>query len=502
MTLSRRYIERDTEKRSYYNPANGNLYSEVSRLRHTAGFSIREKLAEAFDLVDTSMLYICPMPKGTYSDPDSVYPKKADLEKLEGCKIVRYYSRTGSATIQAGEKVFDFYTLGTWFNFPEGTYLSEAVKAMSELKKLLTEHFQPADVAKGRRTVVPVELQSTPALTGVDLLRRKLPFNVKYDSLPSDIEHIILTNFSQARQQLFIHGQDTIEQVYNYDGLWMYAACCRHVPIGTILHDEKDEYIPYTAGFYKVRVTVPFGWDHIGLLPMKNPQGGRSLYPDMPEFEFESWCSDRELRLATEQGWHYKVLERILWPDSNAKGVQGKDPLRYWMEELVKLRQEIAIKYPEPIKSMLRDAFRNLLNMGIGKMSVGASKVDVYTADFDEYPGDNAHLKEEYADGSYRYQKTQELTDFQKQTFMPHWVRYIWCHCKEKITREALKIPHKQLISIRTDGIWTTAPFAFEDTGKPGCMREKQLTNRGPFPWPQDDIQFVNMIQAARGGQE
>lgn len=495
MVLARRYIERETGTRSYYNPANGNLYSEVSKLHNAS------TLSSALSMIDTDNLYICPMPKGTYSDPDSVYPKKADLEKLEGIALVRYYSRTGSATIQSGDHTFDFYPIGTWFNFAEGSYLSDAVKAMAELKKLLTEHFQPADVTKGRREPIPVELQSTPALTGMDLLRRKLPFNVKYENLPPDIEHIILTNFSQARQELFVHGS-TIEQLYNYDGLWMYASCCRHVPIGNILHDNKNEYIPYVAGFYRVQTNVPYGWNHIGLLPMKNPKGGRSLYPDRPEFEFESWCSDRELRLAKEQGWDFNVLERILWPDTQARGVPGQDPLRYWMEGLVKLRQETILKYPEPIRSMLKDAFRNLLNMGIGKMSTGSNKVDVYTKDFDEYPGDHAHLKEEYADGSFRYEKRQELTSFQKQGFMPHWVRYIWCHCKEKITREALKIPYNQLVSIRTDGIWTTAPHHFENTGKPGCMREKHLTHRGPFSWPQDDIQFVQMIQSARGGQD
>ncbi len=500
MALARRYIPRDTETRSYYNPANGNLYSEVSKLHNAP------TLAEAFAMVDTDNFYVCPMPKGTYSDPDSIYPKKADLEQVKGIKLVRYYSKTGSATIQVGEQVFDLYTIGTWFNFPEGTYLSDAVKAMAELKKLLTEHFQPADVAKGRRDPIAVELQSTPALTGVDLLRRKLPFGVKYENLPSDVEHIILTNFSQARQQLVSHfpGQETIAQLYNYDGLWYYAACCRHLPIGTILHDNKNEYLPYVAGFYRVRVQVPSEWNHIGLLPMKNPQGGRSLYPDAPEFEFESWCSDRELRLADQYAWKFIVLERILWPDTQAKGVPGQDPLRYWMEGLVKLRQEIAPKYPEPIKSMLRDAFRNLLNMGIGKMSTTSNKVDIYADDWSVPIPKDAHFKDEDLDtGTTHYVKNEDLTDFQKQTFMPHWVRYIWCHCKEKITREALKVPYNQLVSIRTDGLWTTAPSdRFEDTGKPGCMREKYLVNRGPFPWPQDDIEFIRMIQLARGGQE
>jgi hypothetical protein len=116
-----------------------------------------------------------------------------------------------------------------------------------------------------------------------------------------------------------------------------------------------------------------------------------------------------------------------------------------------------------------------------------------------EFPGKGARLKDEYADRSMRYEKKAELTPYQKQSFMPHWTLYVWCVCKVKITQAALSVPYENLVSIRTDGIWTTCPCEFENTGKPGCFREKQLENRGPFSWPKNDIDFVLMIQSARG---
>lgn len=536
MALTRRYIERKEETKSFYNPVNGVFYSEVSKL-HRLGE--KATLADAFKVCDTDNLYICPMPKGSYTDRDSIYPKKLDLEKISGVEIAkdekgnpRYYSKTGSATMWVGEKQFDLFPIGVWFEFPEGANLSDAVIAMVRLKEILTEHFQPAIVHQGKHESFPVEILATPALTSMDLLRRKLPVKARYENLPPDIESILLKNFSQARTELFDHNQDIIETLYNYDGLWYYASCCRHVPTGRIVHDYENElamtapskngYRSTIAGFYRVNVTVPDNWCHIGLLPTKNTTGlkKRSIYPNKPGNSFESWCSDKELRLARDHGWHFEILERILWPDTQARKADlgqdrfdrtGQDPLRYWMETLVDLRQNIILKYPEPVRSMLKDAIRNLLNMGVGKMHAGKNKHnDVYADSFDDIVEDGLHFVDEnFITGEIHYTKETELTAYQKQTFHPHWTLYVWCTCKAKITQAALTVPYEHLVSIRTDGLWTTCPCDFENTGKPGCLREKELVNKGPFPWPKKDVDFkkeeesfVHMIQLARGGNE
>jgi hypothetical protein len=526
MALQRRYIERPKEAKktkSFYNPVNGNFYSEVSKL-HKLGE--KATLIDAFRLCDTDSLYICPMPKGTYIHKDSIYPRKLDLERIPEIELVNFYGvkthkviNKGSATIKLGEKQFDLFPIGVWFDFPEGANLSDAVVALGRLKELLTEHFQPAIVHQGKHEKFPVEILATPALTSMDLLRRKLPAKARYENLPPDIESILMSNFSQARTELFDHGRDIIERLHNYDGLWFYAACCRHVPTGRIIHDYENElamtppskngHSSTIAGFYHVQVTVPDNWYHIGLLPIRNlDKEKESAYPNQPGETFESWCSDKELRLAKDHGWHFEILERILWPDTQTRKADlgqdayertGQDPLRYWMESLVNLRQNVILKYPEPVQSMLKDAIRNLLNMGVGKMHAASQTVDVYTKDFMEFPGKGAHLKDEYADRSMRYEKKAELTPYQKQSFMPHWTLYVWCTCKVKITQAALSVPYENLVSIRTDGIWTTCPCEFENTGKPGCFREKQLENRGPFSWPKNDIDFVLMIQSARG---
>lgn len=383
--------------------------------------------------------------------------------------------------------------------------MSDTIRAMGMMQDLLTKYFQPIEVTKGKHEEYRVEILTTPARTGMDLLRRKLPYGVKYDDLPLDVEHILLSNFGQARTELFHHDDvDIVDNLHNYDGLWMYASCCRHMPVGRVVHDDFDRFEPYITGFYRVEACVPVGWEHIGLLPVR--EGNKTIYPNRPGTNFESWCSHRQLQLALSYGWDICCIEeRILWPDTHARGVKiGQDPLRHWMETLVKLRQEVASQYDEPIRSFLRDGFRSLLNQTIGRLHMGRKKVDVYTQNYKDDPGEGVYLVEEnYEDGSCHYQKNGELTNYQRESFKPHWALAVWTMAQWKVTRAALQVSYDQLVSIRTDGIWTTCECNFEDTGKPGCFREKELKLRGPFDWPRGpfaDVQFVQMIQRARNG--
>lgn len=475
------------------------MYVEGAGLLTSNHLDLAEAVCASF-AYECQVLYVMPC-RGRWNDKRGQYPGKADWEKA-GLELGAYY-RNHAATIilGGGESGVDIVPVGTWFSsVDESTYMSDVIKSMAYLKDLLTKHFQPIEVSKGKHDEYRVELQSTPARTGMDLLRRKLPYGIKYEDLPPDVEKIVMTEFGQARTELFDHGRDAVENLHNYDGLWMYASCCRHMPVGRVVHDFEGVYRDYVTGLYRVEAVVPVDWRHIGLLPMRD--GDKTVWPNRPGMVFESWCSNRDFQLAWDHGWHINVIrERILWPDSQAKGMKiGQDPLRHWMETLVRLRQEVTNDYPEPIHSFLRDAFRALLNMTIGRLHMSGRKVDVYTQSFAEDPGDDAYLAEEYTDGSCRYEKREELNAFQKESFKPHWALEVWNQAKWKITKAALEIPYANLVSIRTDGLWTTQECMFDNTGKTGCFREKELINRGPFNWPKNDLEFVAMIQRSRHG--
>lgn len=499
MTLARRYIERKKQTKSWFNPLNGSFYSEVSKL-HKLGEKATFK--DAIQTCDTDILYMLPSPKGTYIDKRSTYPTKLDLESIDGLDVLKWY-KVNAGSIQFKEKQIEIHPIGRWFQVSPDTYLSDVILAMEKMRELLEKHFQPIEVTKGKSDEYAVELLSTPARTGVDLLRRKLPYGARYQNLPTEIEHIIMSEFSQARIELFEHKEKQIDHVSLYDGRWMYASCLRHVPIGEIIHDQEDKYLEYIAGFYRVEVTVPDNWHHIGLLPMKNPQAGKaSLYPNRPNETFVSWCSDKELALAIKHGWKITILERILWPQTQAKGVLGRDPLRHWGETLVKLG-ELADGYKEPFRSMLKQGFRSILLFTVGTLhrSQKGSKrgVDGYAESLADMPDGEFTIEDILPDGSVHYSTREDLTGYQLDQFLPHWPLYIWCQAKRKVTEKALEVPYENLLAIRTDGIWTTCAMPFEDTGKIGCFREKELKVTGPFNWPKSNDELIDLMRIARG---
>jgi hypothetical protein len=498
--LTRRYVKRRIEKRAYWNPTNGRMYVEGFGLLTSNHLSLNEATCAAF-AYEAEVLYLMPS-LGRWKDSRGRYPGKADWEASH-VQLASYY-RNHSATVALGELEMDIVPIGIWFpSVTEETYMSNVILAMSHLKDLLTKHFQPLEVHKEKHDEYRVELLSTPARTGMDLLRRKLPYGVKYEDLPEDVERIVMTQFGQARTELFDHGRELVENLRNYDGLWMYASCCRHMPVGRCVHDFQDLYTPYVTGLYRLEAQIPDDWAHIGLLPVR--ENDKTVWPNEPGTVVHSWCSHRDVQLAIDYGWKILFIwERVLWPETQARGLKiGQDPLRHWMETLVLLRETITLQYEEPIRGMLRDAFRSLLNMTIGRLHMAGRTVDVWTQDWKEDPGENAYLsKDQPYDGSgiTHYEKQEDLNAYQKEGFKPHWALEVWNQAKWKVTKAALEVPFDQLVSIRTDGLWTTCKADFQDTGKPGCFREKNLVERGPFHWPKGDLEFVNMIQRARHG--
>lgn len=501
--LSRRYVERRQEKKAFWNPANGKLFIEGAGLL-TSNHATLADAIHATISYEVDVLYLMPC-RGRWIDQRGQYPGKKDWES-SGLHLDAYFRNHAAVVgLEAGKGLVDIVPIGLWFpSYQEGMYMSDVIKAMRILQELLTKHFQPIEVTKGKHEEYRVEILTTPARTGMDLLRRKLPYGVKYEDLPEAVEHILMSNFGQARFELFGHGDDTIERIFNYDGLWMYASCCRHMPIGRVIHDNVDKYEKYVSGFYLVAAQIPDDWAHIGILPVKNPDMRKqgSIFPNHPGTTISSWASHNQVRLALNHGWKITILERILWPDTQARGIKGQDPLRHWMETLVKLRQELVADHKEPIRSFLRDAFRNLLNMSIGCMYRTGKDKDIYLDDFwgdEETPEGALLIDVDDVTGVRHYQKREALTRYQREGFKPHWAITVWKEAEYKVTKAALAIPYEDLVAIRADGIWTCKPANLENTGKPGCFREKELVYQGPFKWPKNDQGIKNLIRKARG---
>jgi hypothetical protein len=267
-----------------------------------------------------------------------------------------------------------------------------------------------------------------------------------------------------------------------------------------VLHDEEAEILPYVPGFYRVEVSIPRDWQHIGLLPMRNPVGSsqKFSYPRIGGQSFESWCSSSELSLALKEGWQVQVRERILWPHTHAL----PEPLKLWGERLVALRMEKAKLYTEPTRGILEAALRNILLHTAGGFHRVTREFDGYTSDVTAIPA-TATSFELLPDGEiWRYTQADRLSPLQQMLSQPHWAATIWGAARKKLAAQALQVPFEDLMAVRVDAVWTVREMLWKDTGKVGVFRREQLLHDRNLLWPKDTGEMVQLVQRTKGREE
>jgi hypothetical protein len=480
-TLQRYYSHYKHRATSYYNPCSVALWSEVSK-----GHKLdpQATITDVLQACDTPILFMLP-------DREGKYPSESDLYSVQGLQVKKYLSKRKSATVDYKGKRTHMYPISTWFDLTPGQYLEAAIKGHRLLQELLEKSFQPKKAYTGDTDYFPVELLATPGQMGSDLLKRSLPYNQEYEPLSDEIANLLLEHTTQGRIETFYHGIDQITDLNYSDGRWMYAACTRHTPTGRVQHDTINEYMLYVPGLYRVQARVPHDWQHIGLLPLKATD--HYVYPREPKQEFTSWATSHEIALALKSSWTLTIQERILWPDTD----RNPEPLKTWTEKLVRLRMEVADTYPEPYRSMLKAAIRNIMLHTIGTFFRHAKETDGYTSDPDFIPEESTSeiLLE---GGIWKYTLLDRLSPLQRALSQPQWSMDIWGKARAKLAQNALQVPFQELIALRVDGIWTNCAMTYPDNGKPGQFIRKPLKENTGLVWPKNTRQMVQLVQRVK----
>jgi hypothetical protein len=89
------------------------------------------------------------------------------------------------------------------------------------------------------------------------------------------------------------------------------------------------------------------------------------------------------------------------------------------------------------------------------------------------------------------------LSDAQKRFQHPEWAATVWGRCRARTARAALLLPFDDIVSIRTDAIWSSRTFDTEDDGKIGTFRVKDKLV-GPITPPRNE-QDMRLLLAQRG---
>lgn len=478
----------------FYNPYSQALFSDKSGLRELGKDAT---LTQVLAACDTRSLYLLPE-----AGPSELlsYPTYHTWLEVPGIEIKKFFMKTRSGTMLYQGKQIDVRPVATWFSMENGPHLKHAVQGYRALQTVLDRTFQP-----NSEEHFQVELLATASQTGNDLLMRSLPYNKVYEPLAGQEAAILRDHFTQGRRELFSHGKETLDGLYNYDGRWMYAACVRHVPVGKMIHDTVSDIAMtppgksgtrgYIQGFYRVETTVPSDWQHIGLLPCEDESEEQAMiYPNTPGTRFLSWCGTPELSLALKYHWPVRVLERLIWPDTDKE----PEPLKLWSERLVKVRQEIALTYDEPIRGYIQDAARKIMLGSIGFLNYRLKRTEGYRT-LENVPDDYDAIEPVDETELYWYTVSEELSPYIQKFLHPHWCHYVWSTARRKVTEAALQCPYEHLLAIRTDGLWTTCPVSYPDNGKPGQFREKPLVHGSGLAWPQNEGQLRRVMNIAKG---
>jgi putative DNA primase/helicase len=385
------------------------------------------------------------------------------------------------------ERRIDVRRAAVWFG--DGDHQPVAVRrALMTLLAALRE----------KRTFSGARLLATPGMTGLDLWDRTHTPN-QYPPLDTETQSLIAGTSGQGRIELCtLPGIETVPGFAYLDGRFMYAALTSELGVGPVERDERDEYAGFRPGRYRVRVTIPRNWDHLGLLPRTaRSEWGDPIwaYPATPGESFETWADGAEVHLARDRGWEIRILERILLTQP-AKGTP--DPLEVWTRNLVAVRARVEANtarggYPAVIGALVADAVRNLVLHTIGAFASQGRPETLIIPEGEPLPDDAIRRQFRRDLGVWFCDVRAPLSRWGAEHRHPEWSAAIWAKARRRLLAHrvdgvltgALAVPREAVLALRTDALYLASDPGWPDPGRVGIFRLKGLIDE-PVAAPHD----------------
>ena len=404
--------------------------------------------------------------------------------EVEGWERTSYHRDPFIASyksVSTGKKV-TLYMTSQWFG--RATSADVCRRAFIRLRALLRGAFDSG-----------VSLMGTPARTGLDLIERSLPDGREYQLLPDDLREKLEHNIGQGRMEFIPPTLDSTQAdtLYILDGIWMYAACCRRLPVGPMVYDNLNMLADdgYRPGFYHVQFQVPAHWQHIGLLPSWD---GRPVYPCESGTWHEAYVCNDELRFAmVEHGWRVQIVERWLFAND-------ADPLRTWIEKLRSLRAAVSVERDGDLAKPLRDAIRAICIKAIGGLSRKGryEQVETPIEQAETLPEDAIIDTDALSDTVIRWLRPVPLDASMTYFQHPEWAAMVWGRARARLARATMELPREAVIALRTDAIISTLNPEWEDDGKPGTFRVKEVIDLAGRPVPTEERTYRKLLAERR----
>jgi hypothetical protein len=470
MTLKRHtYNNLHTASVSFCNPTTGEM---IDHFANTVKFKVDKKtgltkLATFLDACTSDRLFIV----GKLTDTTRAYFETEVYSQWVGNGI--FDKR--SYTFKKEDKKIELRAMCLSF-FRTCTDVGQAYDAYHKMEDMLLLN-------------AGIPVLTSPSVTGSLLLEMNLPYNLELDPLEDKYSQLIHDNTTQPRQEVLTQKLgDTISDFYYLDGRWMYAACLDYeYPCGQPIYDDMPFYQKYAVGWYYVHFTVPSNWQHVGILPVKKDKSW--YWPNTPNETYTGWICEPELRVAVENGWNIKVINRLLFP-------KGR-PFRNWKTLLVDMREDASKIEDVNIRKHITGAFREMMLHAIGRMYSREWKREEKLT-LDEYAVKLESMSVEsrlrtVRRGNYMYVPvTEKLAGKDEKWLLPYLPAYVWSYCRRLVTLQLLQLPYDAILGCRLDGIYLSENPNIEDTGKIGAFRLKgELHGTYKTPRTNDEISVL-----------
>ncbi|MGW0647335.1 Mucin-19 [Streptomyces umbrinus] len=434
---------------------------------------------------------------------------------------------------QRGDQHTEIRNVAEWFD-PEGADPQVVWLAFVELWKVLREQWSD------------VVLMGSPSQTGRDLWSRTIPAKAGarwadgYPVMSQEIRGLLHATAGQGRTELISPPRlpATVPGWFEWDRTFAYAKHCWMSGVGvprrltaaafSALSEKEQNNALYAPSHWQVRVTVPDGWDHVGLLPAAAPGERAWHYPHEAGRTFTTWAGGAEVNLALRnpiQPWRIEILDGLVWE----KG----DPLKEWSTKLkdawAHLQRWSTAHADEGMRLAYRlasRAVRAILLYGIGTF---AQRPKITTGSLELGTGGEVP---EIPDGAQLTGITETHVTWQRHAGFardpyahPEWAAGVWSAARaallstnqsvilerdgrtgkvkvgKGVPAGALHLPAGSILAFRTDAIYSTQRPDWPYSGQPGDYLLK-----GAMPWeqntPTNDQEFFDLQGLGRQALE
>ncbi|UFQ13547.1 MULTISPECIES: hypothetical protein [Streptomyces] len=411
---------------------------------------------------------------------------------------------------EIGDSHVEIRSVGEWFDI-DGDDPHTVRDAFVLLWQALRRHWSDA------------VLMGSPSQTGRDLWTRTIPTRGQWSDgfpvLSEELRGLLHTTAGQGRNELLTPPRvpEQLPQLVEYDRTFAYAKHTWKSPVGTprritaptfAAWSEKEQMRAlYGCGHWHVRVTVPDGWNHVGLLPAPAPGDRAWHYPAAPGTTFTTWAGGPEIHTALTNPltpWKVEILDGILWDD-------GK-PLDDWAKKLKDAWTNLATQahfHTDPQQSraahLASRAVRAILLYGIGSFAQRPRTVTGTTP---------RHLERDVPADAEIIGFDDDLITWQKPTGFsrdpnahPEWAAAIWSGARAALLTQrhrddnthagALHAPPGSVIAFRTDALYLTQLQNWPYHHQPGdYLLKGHLT--GPLTAPTSEEDLLALRDAGR----